>query len=48
MRIVLGLSIIYNPSFDKYESDGYAAVAGNFYPIFYVPEDAEKYLKRVE
>jgi hypothetical protein len=44
----VGVKYYYNPSFDKYESDGYAAVAGNFYPIFYVPEDAEKYLKRVE
>lgn len=44
----LGVNYYYNETLGKYESDGFAPIDGNFYPIFFTPEDAEKFLKRVE
>lgn len=44
----IGVNYYYNETLGKYESDGFATIDGNFYPIFFTPEDAEKFLKRVK
>lgn len=44
----VGAKYFYNSTLSKYETSNPLSVGGSHYPIFYTPEDAEKFLKRVK
>lgn len=44
----VGTKYYYNPKMGKYETSNPLRTGGQSYPIFFLPEDAEKYLKRVK